>query len=268
LGGGVVLEKYVIPHAGEYPKREFPTHVLFLAQSEPVRVACEIAEKQFDALTHPGHIWIVPRGARFCARFEGKHGGILLSIGSEQFERHVLPIAHGRQIELIPGFNIEDDQLEHLLLGLVTVAQDSSYADALVGELLVNALCICLAKRYARLELYEAPRRGGLPLARLKRVLEFIDANLDKNISLGTLAHTANMNLYYFAVLFRKSMSVSPHQYFLHRRVERAKQLLCDRKLSVLEVGLQVGFDHPNNFARAFRRLAGVSPTQFRDDAL
>ncbi len=268
LGEGVVLERYVIPRAEEYVKREFPTHVLFLSQSKPVRVACQIAEKQFDAQMHPGHIWIVPRGAHYSARFAGKHGGVFLSIGIEQFERHVSPIAHGGKIELVPAFNIKDDQLEHLLLGLLTVAQDRSYADAMVGELMVSALCIRLAKRYAKSKLYEVPQRGGLPLTRLKKVLEFIDANLDKNLSLSALANTANMNLYYFAVLFRRSMSVSPHQYFLNRRVDRAKQLLRDRKLSVLDVGLQVGFDHANNFARTFRRLAGVSPTQFRRDSL
>ncbi|MGB7434476.1 MAG: AraC family transcriptional regulator [Candidatus Acidiferrum sp.] len=108
------------------------------------------------------------------------------------------------------------------------------------------------------------PQRGGLPPARLKTVLEFIHANLDKNVSLFSMADAANMNMYYFAALFRRSMGVSPHQYVLDRRVERAKQLLCDRELSVLDVSLQVGFDHPNNFARAFRRLVGVSPTQFR----
>jgi AraC family transcriptional regulator len=265
----VVLERYVIPHAGDYPQREFPTLVIFLCQSEPVRVAGQIAEKQFDAETHPGHVWIVPRGARHAARFEGKHGGILLSIGNEQFERHVDRIAHGRRIELVPTFDVKDVQLEHLLLGLLTVAQEGSCADALIGDLLVNAICIRLVERYARSTPRVALQRGGLPAARLRRVLEFIDMNLDKNLSLSALADTAQMNLYYFATLFRKSVGVSPHQYVLDRRVDRGKQLLGgDRKLSVLDVGLQVGFEHPNSFARAFRRRAGVSPVEFRRDCL
>ena len=268
LGEDVVLEKYVIPHAEEYSEREFPTHFLFFCQTAPVRVTSRIAEKQFKAETGSGHLWIVPRGARHIAQFYGKHGGVLLSIGNHLFERNVSPMAHGRKIELVPGFNIKDAQLEHLLLGLLTVAQDDSYADALIGDLLVNAICLRLAKRYATSTLQPAPQGVGLPPARLRTVLEFIHANLDKNVSLSLLADAANMNVYYFATLFRKSMGVSPHQYVLDRRVERAKQLLCDRKLSVLDVGLQVGFDQPNNFARAFRRRSGVSPTQFRRGCL
>jgi AraC family transcriptional regulator len=175
---------------------------------------------------------------------------------------------HGGRIELAPAFNLEDGQMEHLLRALLAVAQEGSGADPLMGELLVNAACIRLAKRYAVSKLNMVPRRGGLPEARLKRVLEYIDANVSKNITLSELACVANMSLYYFAVLFRQSTGLSPHQYVLNQRVERAKELLCDSKLSVLDVSMSVGFEHQNNFARAFRRVIGVSPTQFRRDRL
>jgi AraC family transcriptional regulator len=175
---------------------------------------------------------------------------------------------HGGRIELAPVFNLEDGQLEHLLRALVAVAQDGSGADPLVGELLVNAACIRLAKRYAVSKLNAVPRRGGLPEARLKRVLEYIDANVGRNITLSELAGVVDMSLYYFAVLFRQSTGLSPHQYILKQRVKRAKELLRNPKLSVLDVSISVGFEQQNNFARAFRRVIGVSPTQFRRDRL
>ncbi len=81
LGESVVLERHIIPRAGEYAKREFPTNVLFLSQIRPGRVACQIDEKQIDAQMHPVHLWIVPRGASYAARFAEKHGGVFLSIG-------------------------------------------------------------------------------------------------------------------------------------------------------------------------------------------
>jgi AraC family transcriptional regulator len=268
LDEDVVLEKHITHGVAEYPEREHLTHLLYLPQAEPVRVDYRCEGKQFDTEAQPGTVWIMPRGTRHSSRFEGQHGGLVLSIGNEQFQRNVIPITHGDKIELVPGFNLGDDQLMHLLLGLLTVAQDPSYADSLVSDLMVNAICIRLAKHYSASKPSALPQRGGLPMARLKKVLEFIDANLDKNISLSALADAANMNLYYFATLFRKSMRISPHQYVLNRRVELAKRLLRDRKRSVLDVSLQVGFDHPNNFARAFRRMAGISPSDFRRDCL
>lgn len=103
-----------------------------------------------------------------------------------------------------------------------------------------------------------------LPAARLAKVIGFIEENLDKPISLAELARTAGMSVYYFATLFKKSTGQSPHRYIVWRRVVRASELLRDTSLSILQVSLDLGFEHPNNFARAFRRVTGVSPTRFR----
>ena len=109
-----------------------------------------------------------------------------------------------------------------------------------------------------------AIQNAGLPAARLKRVLAYIDTHLDENITLAELARSANLSLYYFATLFRKSTGFSPHRYILHRRVIRARELLRNTSLRVLDVSLDLGFQHQNNFARAFRRITGMTPTNFR----
>jgi AraC family transcriptional regulator len=268
LGEDVILEKHSTPQSAQYGEREQTTHTLFLHEGEPSRAAWRVGGHRFNAWVRPGHLWIVPRSIPHTCSFQGPHGGVLLSIGNSQLEHHIGPLMRGGQIELAPVFNLEDGQLEHLLRALVAVAQDGSRTDTLMGELLVNAACTRLAKRYAVSKLNAVPRRGGLPEARLKRVLEYIDANLGKNITLSELAGVVNMSLYYFAVLFRQSTGLSPHRYVLNQRVERAKELLRDQKLSVLDVSINVGFEHQNNFARAFRRVIGVSPTQFRRDRL
>jgi AraC-like DNA-binding protein len=109
-----------------------------------------------------------------------------------------------------------------------------------------------------------AVQDGGLPAARLKRVLVFIDTHLDENITLADLARSSNLSVFYFATLFRRSTGFSPHRYILNRRVSRARELLRDTGLSVMDVSLDLGFQHQNNFARAFRRITGMTPTGFR----
>jgi AraC-like DNA-binding protein len=104
----------------------------------------------------------------------------------------------------------------------------------------------------------------GLPPARLKFVLEFIDEHLDRNITLNELARNAKLSVFHFANLFKKSTGLSPHRFMLHRRVARAGELLRSTSLSVLEVSLDLGFQHQNNFARAFRRVTGMTPSHFR----
>jgi AraC family transcriptional regulator len=266
LGEHVILERHLTPEPAKYGERHQPAHVVFLYDAEPTLAACRTEGRRFNGWVHPGDVWIVPRSTRHTGTFQGPHGGLVLAIENSQFERHIGVLMHGGRIELGPQFNVRDSQLEHLLRGLLAVAQDGSRADALVGDLLVNAICIRLAKRYAVSKLNLAPRRGGLPVPRLKRVLDYVDANLDNNITLSSLAGAANMSLYYFATLFRQSMGLSPHRYVLQQRIERAAGLLRDTKLSVLEVSLHLGFEHQNNFSRAFRRVTGVSPTHFRQE--
>jgi|HubBroStandDraft_2_1064218.scaffolds.fasta_scaffold19369_2 AraC family transcriptional regulator len=110
----------------------------------------------------------------------------------------------------------------------------------------------------------EAIQNPRLPAPRLKRILEYVDAHLGENVTLADLARNSNLSLYYFATLFKKSTGLSPHRYILHRRVSRARQLLQNTDLSVLDVSLDLGFQHQNNFARAFRRVTGMTPTGFR----
>jgi AraC family transcriptional regulator len=107
---------------------------------------------------------------------------------------------------------------------------------------------------------------AGLPGARLKRVLAFIDEHLNENIAVADLARNAGLSVFYFTNLFKNSTGLSPYQYILRRRVHRARFLLENTNLSVLDVSLDLGFQHQNNFARAFRRITGMTPTRFRRD--
>ena len=74
----------------------------------------------------------------------------------------------------------------------------------------INMTCICLAKRYVVSKLNAVPRRGGLPEARLKRVLEYIDANLDKNITLSELAGVVQHELELFCRAIQTELRPEP----------------------------------------------------------
>ena len=107
---------------------------------------------------------------------------------------------------------------------------------------------------------------SGLPAMCMSRVLTYINAHLDQSISLSDLAHEAHLSVYYFATQFKRSTGFSPQRFILQYRVNRARELLRTTSLSVLDVSLDLGFRHQNNFTRAFRRITGTTPSRFRQE--
>jgi AraC family transcriptional regulator len=94
--------------------------------------------------------------------------------------------------------------------------------------------------------------------------VEFIEEHLAEDISLATLAELVDLSLYHFARAFKQSFGVPPHRYHMARRMDRARDLLQRSALSVTQIGLEIGFRETSSFTRAYRRFAGVTPSEFR----
>jgi len=108
------------------------------------------------------------------------------------------------------------------------------------------------------------PAKGGLIPRRLSRVVDFMHANIDRQIRLSELARCAGMSLSHFSHQFRASTNTSPYQYMLSLRIDRSKKMLRNANLSVLDVALATGFENPQHFATVFRRIVGISPSDYR----
>jgi AraC family transcriptional regulator len=132
----------------------------------------------------------------------------------------------------------------------------------------VEALSIVLVHELIRLEQTAStaarPLRGGLPVRQQKRLAEFIDEHLAEDISLVTLAGLVDLSLYHFARVFKQSFGVPPHRYHMDRRMDRAKNLLRRSGFSVTQIGNQIGFHEASSFTRAYRKFAGVTPSEYR----
>jgi len=106
--------------------------------------------------------------------------------------------------------------------------------------------------------------RGGVPPRALRRVREFIEAHLEESISIQALARIAGLSMYHFARAFKQSEGMTPHEYVIQRRVQRAKNLLAETDLPLSEIALAAGFSDQSHCARRFREHVGVTPTNYR----
>jgi AraC family transcriptional regulator len=96
--------------------------------------------------------------------------------------------------------------------------------------------------------------------------VELVHAELEGDLSLEELADAAGLSITHFSQMFRESTGHSPHQFVLHRRVERSKELLRAAEMRVLDVAVACGFKSQQHFARVFRRVCGASPTEYRQE--
>ncbi|MDJ0597045.1 MAG: helix-turn-helix transcriptional regulator, partial [Pleurocapsa sp. MO_226.B13] len=78
------------------------------------------------------------------------------------------------------------------------------------------------------------------------------------------LAALVQISPSYFSILFKQATGITPHQYVIQCRIERAKELLRQSDLAIADVALRLGFSHQSHLSRHFKRLVGVTPKQFR----
>lgn len=102
----------------------------------------------------------------------------------------------------------------------------------------------------------------------LRQALVYIQEHLTEEISLEAIANDLDMSRYHFSRLFKQSMGVSPYHYVLQQRVERAKQLLKQKELSITDIALECGFANQTHLNKHFRQLTGMSPTTYRASLL
>lgn len=99
-------------------------------------------------------------------------------------------------------------------------------------------------------------------------VVEVVQAKIDEDLTLEQMADSVNLSVAHFSQMFRRSTGQSPHQFVLRSRVERAKEILRAADSRVLDVAVACGFKTQQHFARVFRQLCGVSPTEYRREFL
>ncbi len=264
--GRVLLEQHSVA-AQETPIWHIPAVFLHLQTGAAARHDWRSAGKLHRTLAGPRSIHLLPPGPDRSLAHRDQTEGIVLSIAPAFLQKTLADSLPSGRLELIEKFAFEDGQIERLVAALHIETEAGAPTGRLFGQSLANALVVYLAQRYSTFPPKFSAHRGGMPSARLKRVLDYIGAKLDEDLSLLVLANVVGMNLYYFARLFKQSTGLSPHRYVLEQRITRAKQLLHTPEMTVLEAGVRTGFGDQGHFTKVFRRFVGVTPSKFRAQA-
>jgi AraC-like DNA-binding protein len=105
------------------------------------------------------------------------------------------------------------------------------------------------------------------PHKQLHHARLLLDRNYDAPITVEDLSREVALSPYYLIRAFRRAYKQTPHQYLVGRRIARAKELLRNSDLSITEICVTVGFESLGSFSTLFRKVAGISPSAYRDNS-
>ncbi|MGQ0618938.1 MAG: helix-turn-helix domain-containing protein [Panacagrimonas sp.] len=108
----------------------------------------------------------------------------------------------------------------------------------------------------------EAPPRPSAPVERTRALIE---SSLAEGLSLEELAEEAGVSRSHFARRFRAETGVSPHRYQSQQRIEKAKTLLRETRMNLVDIAIDLGFCSQSHFTQVFRALAGITPRKYRE---
>ena len=156
-----------------------------------------------------------------------------------------------------------------LLRVLESIASEMESNDAGWREMirsLINQLSVYLLRVHINVRRSDEIElsRVGMVDRRLRRAIEFMHDNCEKELKLSEIARAAFLSEFHFARMFKKITGTSPHAYLASLRIERARRLLAETDLSIAEIAAQVGYSSQSHFTKVFGEALGITPHAFR----
>jgi AraC family transcriptional regulator len=218
-----------------------------------------------------GTIWLSPAGLQedFVDLSDPVPRILHIYLPSSHFSANSLGVDLDKSV--IGSLRYESGFQDPLIVGIAYAVESELQTQTSVGRLLAETLACSLAARLIQNHVGPSPaqaflriKQEGLDRRRLSRVLDYIEVNLEGDLTLDHLASIACLSRFHFARAFKAATGQSPHQYVSAKRLGRAKALLIRGDESLVDIALTLNFSCQANFTRAFRQVTGQTPGQFR----
>lgn len=248
-----------------YPSSSQHCIILHVANSDNLERQLDSKKWQCSP-SHPGGLTFVPAHQKvgwFWDRKVELFEICLPPLLLEQVARESEKIDSG-MIELKDRFTIRDPFLEQLAMALRAEIQQGQAVNHLYLESLQNVLAVHLLRHHCAVKISNLSAPQKLTQYQLKQTLNYIQDNLGDEIELAELATVVRISPHHFGKLFKKSMGMPPYRYVLQCRIDRAKKLLTEERLSIAAIANQLGFYDQSHFTHVFRRYTTLTPRQYQ----
>jgi|SRR6516164_69799 AraC family transcriptional regulator len=257
VSGGLVQATIGEP-PGRVALEGLPASVLMFNISPVQRLRQDREGRSFVSDMLSGEMTLLPHGIPSQWSWNSSCDRLDVMLSSEA-------LGDDNMLEVVDRYAFRDAEMEVICRRLYHELSLNGPAEQVYCESLLMNLAEILLRRHstaspgARL----LPS-GGLSRNQARRVLEYIEANLSRHLTLRKLSEIADLSVHHFARMFKQTVGVAPYRYVLERRLERAKTMLRSAEKSLVEISLSTGFDSQSHFASTFRRMVGATPTEFQ----
>jgi AraC-like DNA-binding protein len=138
----------------------------------------------------------------------------------------------------------------------------SKYIDLIVSSLINNIMTnLAVSRQYVENE----TSAKNLRYEDIEKVLEYIDNNYDKPLTIDTLTKIACMSRYHFFRVFKNCTQKSPYEYVQNKKLIEAKKLLFEDDITIQAISQKVSYSNLNNFIKDFKKMTGFTPNKYRN---
>jgi AraC-like DNA-binding protein len=219
-----------------------------------------------DGMTAPGMIDVSEPSAPAHCLFRGPYDAVHLHVPTDLLNEYAGQQATGTPAILRSRPVLERDPTA-LQLGLALLRADEFGAS--FGRIYADGITLAIVSRLLALQTRgqsepERRKTAGLSKWRLRRVIDYVEANLGEPIALADIAAASGLSRMHFAAQFKASTGCPPHEYVVRRRINKAQEIMMATPDPLVEVALQVGFQSQAHFTTVFKRIVGQPPYAWR----
>jgi AraC family transcriptional regulator len=260
----ILVEKYKIPDNGyAAPEMSYSSDTIIIQVKGMANVSSNVEGKLNTDTLINDDIAIIPKGFSFVAGTEGENEFLVIHLSSSFLAQTACETSGSDRYEIIPNMRVQDPVINRLGLLLLMEAEAEGSTGRLYGDSLSSAMAAHLIKKHSVNRAWKE-QTGGLSKSKLKLVIDYIRENIQEDTKLSSLAAIAHMSPYHFARAFKQSTGLTPIQYLIRCRIERAREMLKKSDLSIAEIAYQVGFSSQSHFHKFFIRLTNTTPGRYR----
>jgi AraC family transcriptional regulator len=219
-----------------------------------------------DGMTTPGTVHVTEPAVSVRCLFRGPYDVLHLHVPNNLIVECTRDMpGHQAPVLCSKGAASKDLVIDSLGRALLEANRVGGSFGQLYADCISFAIVTRLLASVNRAAMSERPKVGELARWRLKRAVEYVEAQLDKPVSLADVASSAGLTRMHFAAQFRAATGLRPHEYLLRRRIERAQQMLLGTGMPLVDVALSVGFQTQAHFTSVFKRYTGQPPRAWRE---